>query len=51
MKLNPLSELSKKYAELLTLAYTVKINIFDENRDNPKAKLFYVDILTPGMIV
>lgn len=32
MKLNPLSELSKKYAELLTLAYTVKINIFDENR-------------------
>lgn len=51
MKLNPLSELSKKYAELLTLAYTVKINIFDENRDNPKAKLFYVDILTPGMVV
>lgn len=45
MKINPLSELSKKYAELVTLAYTTKINIFDENRDNPKAKLFYVDIL------
>lgn len=51
MKINPLSELSKNYAELVTLAYTTKINIFDENRDNPKAKLFYVDILIPGMVV
>lgn len=51
MKINPLSELSKKYAELVTLAYTTKINIFDENRDNPKAKLFYVDIPIPGMVI
>lgn len=51
MKINPLSKLSKNYAELVTLAYTTKISIFDENRDNPKAKLFYVDILIPGMVV
>ena len=51
MKINPLRELSKNYAELVTLAYTTKINIFDENRDNPKAKLFYIDILIPGMVV
>lgn len=51
MKSNPLSELSKNYAELVTLAYTTKINIFDENRDNPKVKLFYVDILIPVMYI
>lgn len=53
------TKLPNKYADLLTLAYETKINVFDENHnsksdddyDNPKIVLCYGEILIPGMVV